>query len=250
MAPYSEENRWNAHSSFRVVHAEKTLLPHGRGARNAKHKKSAHCLVRVVFLFFLSSKITTKLSSRHPSGKYLLFQLFVSFDQLINPVYKSFSRLSPHKVKAALWWDAQRPTAQEKFVLSKNGNATWLPPWMPLNFFLRISMNSSRHCLSNLVWFATIMATYIRAENRRERENASLASDWTQSSAHKRADVDEVRCRPLCPLLTLLVSMSLLGHFQRKCWALPAACSVVTCWRVRLKHTVCDSHKLSVKITQ
>lgn len=40
------------------------------------------------------------------------------------------------------------------------------------------------------------MATYIRAENRSERENASLASDWSQSSALKRADVDEVRCRP------------------------------------------------------
>lgn len=80
MAPYSEENRWNAHSSFRVVQAEKTLLPHRKGVRNAKRKKSTHCLVRGLFVFFVPSKITTELSSRHPSGKYLLFQLFVSFD--------------------------------------------------------------------------------------------------------------------------------------------------------------------------
>lgn len=36
--------------------------------------------------------------------------------------------------------------------------------WTPLNFlFLRISINSSQHCSSNLVWFANIKATHIRA---------------------------------------------------------------------------------------
>lgn len=73
-----------------------------------------------------------------------------------------------------------------------------------LKLFLRISMNSSQHCLSNLVWFATIMGTHIRAESRREGENKLLASDWAQSSALNRADVDEVRCR-------------LLVHFAGKC---------------------------------
>lgn len=54
-------------------------------------------------------------------------------------------------------------------------------------------MNSSQHCLSNLVWFATIMASYIRAENRGDGENKLLALDWDQSSALKGADVYEVR---------------------------------------------------------
>lgn len=79
-----------------------------------------------------------------------------------------------------------------------------------LQRFQRTSMNSSQYCLSNQVLVGTILATHIRAENRREGENKLLALDWAQSSALKRADVDEVRSKPLQPLLILLVNMSLL----------------------------------------
>lgn len=72
--------------------------------------------------------------------------------------------------------------------------------------FLRISMNSSQYCLSNLVRSGTIIATPIRAEKRREEENKLFASDWAQWSAPKRADVDEVRGQtpPLYVLISLL----------------------------------------------
>lgn len=93
-----------------------------------------------------------------------------------------------------------------------------------LKLFLRISMNSSQHCLSNLVWFATIIATHSRAENRREGENELLALDWAQSSALKRVDVDEVRSRPLHSLLILLVNMS-LQQVQHNCCIFSAAMS-------------------------
>lgn len=79
-----------------------------------------------------------------------------------------------------------------------------------LQLFQRTSMNSSQHCLSNLVRVATIIATHIRAENRREGENKLLALDWAQSSALKRADVDEVRCKSLRSLLISLLNMSSL----------------------------------------
>lgn len=61
----------------------------------------------------------------------------------------------PIPTEPNLLWDQRLNTVS----LSKKSNATWLPNWI---YFLRISMNSTQHCLSNLI------ATYIILELRTE----------------------------------------------------------------------------------